>query len=116
MQQTESTVSENEIGGGVSGPKSPPINKKSSLRRLFRRWSDHVISSDTGGKIFKKQHSLRKSFAPYYEQRESVIELLPLSKDRTSSNVNRLNKGKSSMIIERESRQSISLWMLLCIV
>jgi len=115
METMETSVTESNTGGGeVSSTRSPPINKKDALRRLFRRWSYHAVSSNTGGKILKK-HGLREYFEPYFEHKDSAVELLTISKDAQSPG-KRLNKAKVSMFIERESRQSIYLWILLCVV
>jgi len=118
MRRMETTVTESNTGGGeVSSTSSPPVKKNDALRRLFRRWSYHAVSavsSNTGGKILKK-HGLREYFEPYFEHRDSAVELLTISKDAQSPG-SRLNKAKVSMFIERESRQSIYLWILLCVV
>jgi len=111
-------------GGGTPNKNNSEITKKIHLKRTFQRWSKYVVrsSSDSGGKTFDEQRDLRNYFEPYFEprysesifeQRDSVIELIPLSKKEKERNIETEQKG---MIVQRETRYKLTHWLLLCFV
>jgi len=67
--------------------------------------------SDTGGKKINEQQDLRHIFEPYFEQdesqsifgqRDSVIELMPLSRKK------KMSIEEKDMIVQRETRYKLT--------